>query len=127
MLVQGCYVVQIRLNGYSNPTGRCGGQACHGQSGRLYCCDSNLVGIGNCIGERHGCDSYFTYCLRLFGEVQLTSQRCISNQVRSLSNHNDGPLNFSQSTVLGLDNPLNLTGLDVPYNVSHFTYFLSLK
>ena len=43
-----------------------------------------------------------------------------SNEYRSISsiNTDDGPLDFSQSTVLGLNNPQILSGLEGPYEVS---------
>ena len=117
MLVQGHYVVELRLNRYSNPSGRCGhGDVCHNLFDQLYCCDS--FSTRNCHGDER-CDSYFKYCLRPFGEVQLTSQQCFFNQVRSSTNPDDGPLDFSQSTVLGLNNPLRLFGQGA-YDVSYF-------
>ena len=116
MLVQGRYLVQVRLNGYSNPTGMCGnGSACRTSSGQLHCCDSHNT--RSCSGGER-CDSYFIYCLRPLGEVQLSTSRCSSDQITSSTNHNDGPLDFSQSKVLDLDNPLYVSGLQGAYNVS---------
>ena len=115
--------MQVRLNGYSNPTGKCGhGDACNVNtwSGhQTYCCDS--YSTNNCGGGEL-CDSYFTYCLRPFGSVRLTPPRCSTDERRGRSNINrdDGSLNFSQSTVLGLSNPQNLSGLEGPYNVCYF-------
>ena len=110
--------MQMRLNGYSNPTGQCGQiDECRTSSGQLRCCDGPLVPATDCsFGAR--CDSYFIYCLRRFGELQLSTQLCRSKQVRSRLNSNDGPRDFSQSRVLGLDNPLNLSGFGGAYNVS---------
>ena len=113
--------MQVRLNGYSNPTGRCGhSDDCRNSktsSSQLHCCDTSSNTELDC--SNNPCDSYFTYCLRPFSEVQLTISRCFSGQITSRANPNDGHLDFSQSTVLGLNNPLRLFGQGV-YNVSHF-------
>ena len=123
--------MQVRLNGYSNPTGQCGHSLnCYsGSPGQLYCCDS--YDTDNCSGDDL-CDSYFSYCLRPFGEArQNSSNRCSPNEVsyraRSESNNNDGSLNFSQSRVLGLNNPQNFSGLDTAYNVSHSDVVIFLR
>ena len=117
VLVQGLYLVQVRLNGYSNPTGKCGDyQLCRTSSGQR-CCDRPTT--TNC-GQF--CDSYFIYCLRPLGERRpLDSPRCFSNETRAESspNRNDNrSLDFSQRTVLDLDNPQNLSGLGEAYQVS---------
>ena len=63
------------------------GNPCHSPSGQLYCCDS--FDTGSCSGGKR-CDSYFTYCLRPFGESQLTTSRCSSAQIlTSSTNQND--------------------------------------
>ena len=117
VLVQGLYFVQVRLNGYSNPSGKCGdNQLCHTSSGQR-CCDSSA--ITNC-GQF--CDSYFIYCLRPLGERRPVDRpRCFSNEIRAEScpNTNDRSLDFSQGTVLNLDNPQNLSGLGDAYQVSN--------
>ena len=116
VLVQGLYLVQVRLNGYSNPTGKCGDdQLCRTSSGQ-WCCDSSTT--TNC-GQF--CDSYFIYCLRPLGERRpLDSPRCFSNETRAESspNFDDKSLDFSQNRVLNLDNPQNLSGLGDAYQVS---------
>ena len=121
MLVQGCYVVKVRLNRYRNKGGRCGEEACLNERGQLNCCD-NLSNTGNCHGNER-CDSYFKYCLRPFGEGLLNSPGCLTNQERATSSSNPNDyitsFEFSHSTVLGLNNPQNLSGLEGAYNVSH--------
>ena len=105
--------MEVRLNGYTNPTGRC--QDCKITTG-LTCCDT--LGVTNhCRGGRQ-CDSYFIYCLRPFGDVRQPPRGCSSNEYRDVSsiNTDDGPLDFSQSTVLGLNNPQVLSGLEDIYN-----------
>ena len=117
--------MQVRLNGYSNPTGRCGyGNPCHSPSGQLYCCDS--FDTGSCSGWRQ-CDSYFTYCLRSFGESQLNTSRCSSAQITSSTNEHDRSRDFSWSKVLGLDNPLRLSAGQGAYDVSHFHNVCTLQ
>ena len=94
MVIEGRYFVQVRLNGYSNPTGKCG----HGP-------------------ER--CDSYFHYCLKPLGDVEFT---CCPGEFRIISQANEDDesnIDFSLSTVLGLSNPQNLSGLGDTYEVSY--------
>ena len=57
--------MEVRLFGYSNPTGRCVG--CHrpfGSDQPRSCCDD--FNNTTCSGELL-CDSYFIYCLRPLG------------------------------------------------------------
>ena len=117
VLVQGRYLVEVRLNGYSNPTGKCNSQACFTDSGQT-CCDSDDT--NNCRG-RERCDSYFIYCLRPLGEVDLG---CTGNGTRAVSQYNEDDktdIDFSHSTVLGLSNPQNLSGLGDAYKVRYCT------
>ena len=117
MPVEGHYIVEVRLNGYTNPSGKC--RDC---DWTLNCCDipDEILPIDiatdDCIGERR-CDSYFNYCLRPFGDKKLY---CSPSERRGTSsrNSNDGPLNFYQSRVLGLSNPQILSGLRRAYEVS---------
>ena len=115
MLVEGRYLVEVRLNGYTNPTGSC--QDCKRSSG-LTCCDTGRV-TSDCRGGRQ-CDSYFIYCLRPFGDVRQPPVGYFrsSNKYRNISsvNMDDGPLDFSQNTVLGLNNPQILSGLADMYD-----------
>ena len=114
MLVEGRYLVEVRLNGYTNPTGRC--RDCNSVTG-LICCDTSGLSTMNCRG---GCDSYFIYCLRPFGDARQPPEGCFesSNEYRNVSsvNTDDRPLNFSQSRVLGLNNPQVLSGLEDIYD-----------
>jgi hypothetical protein len=71
-------------------------------------------------GDR--CDSYFVYCLRPLGTVEVG---CFRNETRavSTSNRDDGPgIDFTLSKVLGLSNPQNLSGLGDAYEVSYIYY-----
>ena len=113
MLVEGRYLVEVRLNGYTNPTGRC--RDCNDNG--LACCDTPGPSTMNCRG---GCDSYFIYCLRPFGDARQPPEGCSesSNEYRNISsvNTDDRPLDFSQSRVLGLNNPQVLSGLEDIYD-----------
>jgi hypothetical protein len=125
LVVEGRYLVEVRLNGYANPTGQCEG--CEITFGWIQtCCDIQDINMAtdDCIEERR-CDSYFIYCLRPIGDRELD---CSSSEYRitSSANPNDGPLNFSQSTVLGLSNPQVLSGLRGAYNVSGYMITINL-
>ena len=117
VVVEGRYLVEVRLNGYTNPTGK----RRHKSGTGIRCCDDNTATV--CSSSSLLCDSYFIYCLRLFGDARQPPEGCSNEMIeyRSSSpyyNPNDGHLNFSQSTVLGLDNPQVLPGLRGPYQVS---------
>ena len=106
VLVNGLYQLEVTVFGYNNPTGKC--RDC---GDRQSCCDNFIA--KNCSGFL--CDSFFIYCLRAIGS---TRNGCsyFGNQISSV-NSDDGPLNFSQSTVLGLKNPIILQGLANAYMV----------
>jgi hypothetical protein len=114
--VEGRYLVEVRLNGYTNPSGKCNSENCFTENGQQYCCDSYDTDI--CMGGDR-CDSYFLYCLRPLGEVDRVG--CFNNETRDVSLHNrdDGYVDFSQSKVLGLNNPQNFSGLENAYEVSY--------
>ena len=113
-MTYGSYQVEVRLFNYSNPTGRC--CDCPRQNMVRSCCDAFDIFTGPCGGVR-GCDSFFLYCLR---PLNSTVEGGCANfaKKRSTVNMDDGPINFSQSTVLGLHNPLLLPGLTDAYTVS---------
>ena len=116
VVVEGHYLVEVRLNGYTNPTGKRRRKSGTG----IRCCDDATATV--CSGSDL-CDSYFIYCLRPFGDARQPTEGCSStNEVEyrsmSYSNPDDGHLDFSQSTVLGLDNPQVLSGLRGAYQVS---------
>ena len=122
MLVEGCYVVEVRLNGYTNPSGKCNGDNCFPGMNQQTCCDSDNT--DKCTSWER-CDSFFVYCLRPLGTVRLG---CFDNETRavSLSNVNDGPgIDFSLSRVLGLSNPQTFPGLGNAYEVSYLYSFPS--
>lgn len=114
MIVNGHYLVEVRLFAYNNPTGKC--QGCYVQrSNQVRCCDTNSV--VDCENIRR-CDSYFIYCLRPLNTSSI-EEGCFGFENRTSDfNRNDGTLNFSNETVLGLPNPLLLPGLTEAYTVS---------
>ena len=104
---------------YSNPTGRCQGcpqDLSNNVSIVRSCCDAGSMFTGPCDDFR-GCDSYFIYCLRPLNSTAEGGCTKFENQT-STANMEDGPIDFSQSTVLGLANPLLLQGLTDAYTVS---------
>ena len=110
--MSGDYTVEIRLRNYTNPSDL----LANGE-----CCDLNItLGDGSCALS--GCDSYFYYCLRALGS---TGGGCPAQSGRtSTVNYNNAPLNFSKPRVLGLPNPLPLSGLMRQWNVSvHYYYY----
>ena len=127
MLVEGHYIVEVRLNGYTNPTGKCNSNtdACYTQNRQhRTCCDGDNT--NTCTGSNR-CDSYFVYCLRPLGTIGMG---CFENEgsLRAVSatNVNDGPgIDFSLSEVLGLSNPQNFPGLGDDYEVSYLYSFPS--
>ena len=108
--VNGLYVLEVRLYGYDNPTGRCQGCVSLGQVG---CCDRHDT--MECSSFL--CDTYFHYCLRSLGS-QEGGECSYFGSVTSSATLDDRPIDFSQSTVLGLSNPLILPGLTNQWNVS---------
>ena len=108
-LVDGLYQIEVTVFGYDNPTGRC--QECL-EEGVRGCCDN--FESTSCSGSSL-CDSFFIYCLRAVGS---TGRGCsyFGNRISNV-NVDDGSLNFSQSTVLGLENPTVLQGLTDTYTV----------
>ena len=114
--VQGHYNVEVRLLGYENPTQRC--QGCRSfTSGVKSCCD-DFSRSTRCIDGRQ-CDSYFIYCLRPFQTEDYQQGACsnFDGKVQSAANMDDGRIDFSQSLILGLDNPFHLEGLTQNYTV----------
>ena len=66
------------------------------------------------------CDSFFTYCLRAFGDEDSQEGGCSDPNERMISSTNwdDGSIDFTQDTVLHLNNPFYLHGLRSDYTVS---------
>ena len=119
-LVKGLYVLQLQLLGYSNPTQQrlfCDNNVCSLDLDLGQCCDG---GSGPCTNGNKRCDSFFTYCLRPLGTSGFNCGSSSGSEIQSGVNWNDAAVNFSQSTVLGLTNPINFPGLTNDWNVSIF-------
>jgi hypothetical protein len=109
-------LLEVRLYGYSNPTGTC--QGCVSvQTSEHGCCDR--FNTTECSSGLL-CDTYFDYCLRPLGSEEEGGGGggcSYSGYVISTTNRDDRFVDFSPSTVLGLDNPLILPGLTSDWNV----------
>ena len=114
------YEIVVVIANYTNPSRSARGQTsntCRGSN--CSCCDGSRDGSGNCSD---GCDSSFVYCLR---EVDtLDGHGCPYGGTILIShpNYDDRPTDFSQNTVLGLDNPLVFQGLSDTWKVSIIPY-----
>ena len=106
----GGYELRVQLLGYENPSQGCSEADC-GDT----CCDFNSE-TPDCSNNSR-CDTMFFYCLRALGS---TEDGCSAyNGTRESSrNRNDGELDFNQTRLLGLENPLRLVGLTSTWNVS---------
>ena len=115
--VNGLYMLEVNVYGYNNPTGRC--QDCGSRKAPevMGCCDLHTSKDLICSRDLLLlCDSYFYYCLRALGSE---GGHCsYFGNVISNVNRNDAFIDFSQSMVLGLDNPLILPGLTNNWTVS---------
>lgn len=103
----------MKLFGYSNPTGRC--WDCRSRRiNERGCCDQFQTSFCNNSHYPEGlCDSYFVYCIGDKGG------RCVpGTKRRSGVNINDRPLDFTQTSVLGLENPIIISGATDSYTVS---------
>ena len=106
-------MLKVNLFGYNNPTGRCQSCVSMQTSDLMGCCDRhNTTECSSFL-----CDTYFSYCLRALGSEQGGECSYFGN-VMSITNDDDGFIDFSLSTVLGLDNPLILHVLSNYWNVS---------
>ena len=76
------------------------------------CCDGH-DGLGGCLR----CDSFFTYCLK---NVDTRTDDFPEDGTTMMSdvNPDDASIDFSQNTVLGLNNPIVFQGLNDTWNVS---------
>ena len=109
------YNLSITLNSYTNVNNLC--IDCVDQG--IGCCD-DFAGR-RCTTPNRGsrCDTYFEYCLLPLNTV--ASNGPVSCIVRARSNPatDDSAINFAQSTVLGLSNPLVLREPSSAWNVSY--------
>ncbi len=115
VVVRGDYRVVADLSSYANPTERC--EECGVDRGLgQTCCDATRN--NSCTGNAR-CDNKFYYCLRELGAEGVESDPLDCNPlVTTETNRNGETIEFNQSTVLGLPNPLSLTGLAPQWEVS---------
>lgn len=118
VIIEGSYLLQVELFGYSNPTGRCMECQIIGLN-LIGCCDQQLTNLLPCLGVLR-CDSYFSYCLRPIGSEGDSCSYFGSRM--STANRDDEHVDFTQNTVLGLENPLQLQGLTANYAVRIYRY-----
>ena len=99
------------------------------------CCDRHGKLDLPCESDER-CDTYFNYFVRRLGStVSVRNETCTQStqsatgsqassgslhQRTSQTNDNDGVIDFSSPTVLGLSNPLILRGLDNEWQVRVF-------
>ena len=109
--MSGNYILNITLISYINHNNWC--SVC--SDDELGCCDNYDTRV--CTGSLR-CDTYFEYCLLPLGTA-ITTDRIQCNPVAiSTVLMNDGPIDFNQSVVLGLSNPLLLSGPSNTWTVS---------
>lgn len=107
------YIVQVRTHSYSNPTNWCYACRIDDEDDEYGCCDT--FSQTQCSGDQL-CENQFYYCLRPFGSV---GDECTGGRM-STFNNNDEDIDFTQSVVLGLPNPLPLASTSLRWNVSRY-------
>ena len=118
-LVKGLYIVQVQLHDYDNPTQQ-RFLGCFVNAGCFTeCCD----GSGMCTSGFRRCDTRFFFCLRPTLNSPINTDCDLNNDSVMQSNaepdNYDANFDFTQSTFLGLTNPLIFQGLTNAWNVSH--------
>ncbi len=101
--IWGDYIILVQSHEFSNPSNRC--VQC-----LLGCCDQFIETV--CTGTAR-CDNFFSYCLQPIGSNTICVPQAVSSTV-----FDDGPIDFTQATVLGLSNPLPLSGVSERWEVN---------
>ena len=108
----------VRVDGYVNPTNR------GVTRGPNNCCDNS--NRNTCSGSRR-CDNRFSFCLKSPGNTDDGTSTCMSPVLTSTqTNTNGAPIDFTQPTWLGLDNPLMLNGINTAWEVCSHDHSISL-
>lgn len=115
----------MRVHNYSNPTNRC--PVCRDNDILPVGCCDRFTNLGSCEGADR-CDNAFFYCLRELGSppdedpTQLRGLCGFHTREGKISQQNvDGEdIDFSQDNVLGLENPISLSGISSRWTVSLF-------
>lgn len=119
LLLRAEYILNITLQSYSS-NGRCAECREEEDEGNGCCDDFESRSCGTAGVSSRRCDTYFLYCLLPINTNTATYGR---NPVpctviaQSESTVNDAPIDFSQSTVLGLSNPLIFSGISSTWEV----------
>ena len=111
------YNLSITVNSYTNVNNLC--IECMDEG--IGCCDDFESRRCTTLNRGSRCETYFEYCLLPLNTV--ASGGPISCTVRARSNPatDDSAINFAQSTVLGLSNPLVFREPSSAWNVSNIT------
>ena len=114
IIVSGNYTLNITLISYINQNNYCA--VCFDDN--YGCCDNNDATV--CTGSLR-CDTYFEYCLLPLetANTRPTRRYQCSPVATSTVLTDDGPIDFSQSVVLGLSNPLLLSKTSSTWTVSN--------
>ena len=98
----------MRVDGYDNPSNRLANSEC---------CDPGY-GTIDCSDGGAECDNRFIFCLKPLGDMEGGTTTCVSPVLTTpQKNMNAAPIDFNQSTFLGLDNPLMLSGISTAWEV----------
>lgn len=122
--MQAGYTLYVRVHSYQNPSNKC--SLCKTVRRPVGCCD-NFSNPRTCTG-RDRCDETFYYCLRNYRTVSaLTAnpKRCGEHdRMGKLSgvNIDSKEIDFSQSSALGLPNPIPLRGITFQWKVHNYTH-----
>ena len=118
--MEGLYILQAQLLDYDNPNQL--SVHCNVFC-QVDCCDG--MQMQDCVSGNRRCDTFFTFCLRPLG---TTGRGCDSpssgSEIQSEVNQNDAAIDFSQSTILGLSNPIVIPGLTNDWNVSYLQHII---
>ena len=107
------YNLSITLNSYTNVNNHC--IECRDDG--VGCCD-DFEGR-RCTTPNRGsrCETYFEYCLLPLNTVSSNGPVSCTVRARSNPGTDDSAINFAQSMVLGLSNPLVLREPSSAWNV----------
>lgn len=110
---RGDFNVFVHVHSYSNAMSHC--STCRESvNDALGCCDQ-IRNKGQCVGNER-CDTSFSFCLRSVA-FDRTVSTCFTDPLHSNVNQNDGPLDFSATTFLGLSNPIAVGGFSTSWQV----------
>ena len=111
------YEVEVTIHSYQNPTGRCDGCRQSGFS-NPGCCDESIIRSPSqsCEITVNTCDTAVDYCVR---DLRSTATGCPEGQTVLSSFAVEETNTYSNSPIFfGLENPILITGQDMPWIVS---------